>query len=163
MNDWIKVEQESIASTIFHLILYVIKVLFHCYPNPDEPFTTKCCTWYSSLAVMACARVCRDIMARNEITMKWIFHQISVVLQKTLVKWVPALKWWHPNVETEWWIVKQTAADLDNITMIWFIFSQVRAHISLWTVMCQTKFGLCFFIIHFSDCASCLQFSCFRI
>ena len=46
------------------------------------------------------------------------FHQISIVLQKALVKWASALKWWRASVETEWWIVKQTTADLDSITMI---------------------------------------------
>ena len=33
--------------------------------------TTKFCTWHGSIAVVACAKVYRDMMDRNEITAKW--------------------------------------------------------------------------------------------
>ena len=44
-------------------------------------------------AVMACAKVCCNMMTRNWIAAKWDLHQLWVVMEKSLLKCVLGLKW----------------------------------------------------------------------
>ena len=46
-------------------------VCFH--PNSDIVITTKFCTWHHSYTVVACAKICCDLMSTNGITTKRMF------------------------------------------------------------------------------------------
>ena len=54
--------------------------------NSDDLVSTKFCTCYDSTAVVPCAKICGDIIARNGITMKWNFNGIWIAMQKLWVK-----------------------------------------------------------------------------
>ena len=62
---------------------------FCSHPNCNEMIATKICTWHSSCVAMACAKFCCDIIAGNWITAKWNFHRIWIMMENSLVKWVP--------------------------------------------------------------------------
>ena len=51
--------------------------------------TTKFCTWHDSCSVMACAKICCDLMASNGITARRSFHRIWIAGKKSLVTRAP--------------------------------------------------------------------------
>ena len=71
---------------------------FHRYSNLMTNFThlycnaltaSKFCTWHNSCAIVACAKICCDLMARNGITTRLISHLIWIAAKKSLVKRSP--------------------------------------------------------------------------
>ena len=67
-----------------------MEISFCSHPNNDIVIATIFGTWHDSWAVVACAKFCRDMITSNWITAKWNFHRIWIVMEKSLVKWVPA-------------------------------------------------------------------------
>ena len=59
------------------------------HPNNNIVIATIFGTWHDSWAVVACAKFCCDMITSNWITAKWNFHRIWIVMEKSLVKWVP--------------------------------------------------------------------------
>ena len=47
----------------------------------------KFCTWHDSGTVIACALFCTDMMCCNGVTLIPIFHGISIMMEKSFVKW----------------------------------------------------------------------------
>ena len=78
-----------------------MEISFCSHPSTNKVIATKFGTWYDSWAVVACAKFCCDMINCNWIRAKWIFHRIWIVMEKSLVKWVPGFKisnWIHLSV-----------------------------------------------------------------
>ena len=69
----------------------VMEISFCSHPNTNKVIATIFGTWHDSWAVVACAKFCCDVIISNWIRAKWNFHHIWIVMEKSLVKWVPAL------------------------------------------------------------------------
>ena len=69
-----------------------MEISFCSHPNTKKVIATIFGTWHDSWAVVACAKFCRDIIISNWIRAKWNFHRIWIVMEKSLVKWVPGSK-----------------------------------------------------------------------
>ena len=86
----------TISLTIFHHNSNVMEISFCSYPTTNKVIATKFGTWHDGWAVMACAKFCCDMITSNWIRAKWNFHRIWIVMEKSLVKWVPggcSCKW----------------------------------------------------------------------
>ena len=65
---------------------------FYCH-NSNSPLNyngmiaTNFCTCHNSTAVVACAKVCYDMMARNRIAAKWICDPIWIAGEKSSLQW----------------------------------------------------------------------------
>ena len=70
----------------------VMEISFCSHPNTNKVIATIFGTWHDSWAVVACAKFCRDMISSNWIKAKWNFHRIWIVMEKSLVKWVPGLR-----------------------------------------------------------------------
>ena len=66
---------------------------FCSHPNTNKVVATIFGTWHDSWAVVACAKCCCDMIISSWIRAKWNFHHIWIVMEKSLVKWVPAPLW----------------------------------------------------------------------
>ena len=66
-----------------------MEISFCSHPNTNKVIVTIFGTWHDSWAVVACAKFCCDVIISNWIRAKWIFHHIWIVMEKSLVKWVP--------------------------------------------------------------------------
>ena len=66
-----------------------MEISFCSHPNNNIVIATIFGTWHDSWAVVACAKFCRDMITSNWIKAKWNFHRIWIVMEKSLVKWVP--------------------------------------------------------------------------
>ena len=66
-----------------------MEISFCSHPNTKKVIATIFGTWHDSWAVVACAKFCRDIIISYWIRAKWNFHRIWIVMEKSLVKWVP--------------------------------------------------------------------------
>ena len=74
-----------------------MEISFCSHPNNDIVIATIFGTWHDSWAVVACAKFCRDMITSNWIKAKWNFHRIWIVMEKSLVKWVPGALRQHAN------------------------------------------------------------------
>ena len=59
---------------------------FHSHLDSNTVIATKFCTWHDSCAVVACAKICCDLMASNGVMARQSFHRIWIVGKKPLVK-----------------------------------------------------------------------------
>ena len=66
-----------------------MEISFHSHLNSNTVIPTKLCTWHDSCAVVACAKICCDLMASNGITARWSCHRIWIAGKKSLVKRAP--------------------------------------------------------------------------
>ena len=66
-----------------------MEISFCSHPNTNKVIATKFGTWHDSWAVVACAKFCCDMITSYWIRAKWNFHQIWIVMEKLLAKWVP--------------------------------------------------------------------------
>ena len=66
-----------------------MEISFCSHPNINRVIATTFGTWHDSWTVVACAKFCRDMIISNWIRAKWNFHRIWIVMEKSLVKWVP--------------------------------------------------------------------------
>ena len=62
---------------------------FHSHLNSNTVIATKFCTWHDSCAVVACAKICCDLMASNGVMTRRSFHRIWIAGKKSLVKRAP--------------------------------------------------------------------------
>ena len=53
-------------------------------PNLQKMITSRFCTWHDSNAVVACTKTCSDLSTRNKVSAKRSFHEIWIVLEKTV-------------------------------------------------------------------------------
>ena len=66
-----------------------MEISFCSHSNTNKVIATKFGTWHDSWAVVACAKFCSDMITGNWIRAKWNVHRIWIVMEKSLVKWVP--------------------------------------------------------------------------
>ena len=66
-----------------------MEISFHSHLDSNTVIATKFCTWHDSCAVVACAKVCCNLMASNRIMARRSFHRIWIAGKKTLVKRAP--------------------------------------------------------------------------
>ena len=66
-----------------------MEISFHSHLDSNSMIATKFCTWHDSYAVVACAKICCDLMASNGVMARRSFHRISIAGKKTLVKRAP--------------------------------------------------------------------------
>ena len=66
-----------------------MEISFHSHLDCNTVIATKFCTWHDSCAVVACAKICCDLMASNGVMARRNFYRISIAGKKTLVKWAP--------------------------------------------------------------------------
>ena len=69
-----------------------MEISLHSHLESNIVIATKFCTWYDSCAVVACAKICRDLVASNGIAAIRSFHRIWIAGKKTLEKRAPAAK-----------------------------------------------------------------------
>ena len=107
-----------------------------CLSNSDRVITSKFCTCHDSRAVVACAKICSDLMSRNRIKAN-ISHQIWTMHEKSLELWPRGLTANHDILlcHKSWmtalpWMDQQ----LDLTIYMWDAFKEI--HVS---------FFLCFF------------------
>ena len=74
---------------IFHRNSNSMEISFHSHLDSNTVIATKFCTWHDSCAVVACAKLCCDLMASNGIMARRSFHRIWIAGKKTLVKRAP--------------------------------------------------------------------------
>ena len=63
----------------FHRNSNSMEIIFHSLLGSNTLIATKFCTWHNSCAVVACAKICCDLMAINGITARRMFHRIWIV------------------------------------------------------------------------------------
>ena len=63
-----------------------MEILFHSHLAFNKAIATKFCTWHDSCAVVACAKVCCDLMANNRIEARRSFSRNWIAGNKPLVK-----------------------------------------------------------------------------
>ena len=66
-----------------------MEISFHSHLDSNTVIATKYCTWHDSCAVVACAKLCCDLIASNGIPARWSFHRIWIAGKKPLVKRAP--------------------------------------------------------------------------
>ena len=66
-----------------------MEISLHSHLNSNTVIATKFCTWHDSCAVVACAKICCDLMASDRIRARQSFHRIWIAGKKSLVKWAP--------------------------------------------------------------------------
>ena len=64
--------------TFFHRISNSMEISFHSHLDSVRTIATKFCTCHGSCAVVACAKVCCDLMTSNGITARRSFHRIWI-------------------------------------------------------------------------------------
>ena len=88
-----------------------MEISFHSHLDSNTVIATKFCTWHDSCAVVACAKICCDLMASNGITARRSFHRIWIAGKKSLVKRAPGHGLSHVLQQAITW----TNADLLSI------------------------------------------------
>ena len=78
-----------VSPTIFPSQFKFVGNSFHSHLDSNTVIATKFCTWHDSCAVVACAKICCDLMASNGVMARRSFHRIWIVGKKTLVKRAP--------------------------------------------------------------------------
>ena len=94
-----------------------MEISFCSYPNTKKVIATIFGTWHDSWAVVACAKFCRNIIISNWIRAKWNFHRIWIVMEKSLVKWVPGLLLF-PHFEEAVWFTQFTQFDINHMVQL---------------------------------------------
>ena len=79
------------SNVFFHRNSNSMEISFHSHLDSNTVIATKFCTWHDSCAVVACAKICCDLMASNGITARRIFHRIWIAGKKSLVKRAPGV------------------------------------------------------------------------
>ena len=90
--------QGPILPNIFHHKPNFRVILFWSHPSSPIVIITNFCTWHNSCAVMACAKVCCNIISRTGITPKLNFSRIWIGMDKSRVKQTPG----HPISMSYW-------------------------------------------------------------
>ena len=63
---------------------------FSSHSNFNTWIVTKFCTWYNSCVVVVYVIICSDLLSRNGIIAKWIFHRIWIwIVEKIVTDMVP--------------------------------------------------------------------------
>ena len=71
-----------------------MEISFHSHLDSNTVIATKFCTWHDICAVVACAKICCDVMASNGVMARRSFHRVWIAGKKPLVKRAPAPCWW---------------------------------------------------------------------
>ena len=79
------------TNVFFHRNSNSMEISFWFHSNSNQVIATKFCAWRDRCAVVACAKICCDLVDSCCMTARWNFHQIWNVSKKLLVKW--ALGW----------------------------------------------------------------------
>ena len=66
-----------------------MEISFHSHLYSNTVIATNFCTRHDSCAVVACAKICCDLMTDNGITARRSFHRIWIAGKKSLVKRAP--------------------------------------------------------------------------
>ena len=66
-----------------------MEVSFHSHLDSNTVIARKFCTWHDSTAVVACAKICCDLVASNGIMARLSFHRIWIADKNPLVKRAP--------------------------------------------------------------------------
>ena len=88
----------TVSLTFFHRNSNSMEISFHAHLDSNAMIATKFCTWHDSCAVVACAKLCCDLMASNRDMARQIFHRIWIAGKKPLMKRAPgliSLQWRH--------------------------------------------------------------------
>ena len=84
--------------TLFHWRVFPrnsnsMEILFHFHLDSNTMIDTKFCTWHDSCTVVACAKICCDLMASNGITARQNFHRIWIAGKKIVSETGPWSHW----------------------------------------------------------------------
>ena len=97
----------------------LLEISFYSFANLSKILTTKYCTCHDSIAVIACAKNCSDLVHGSLTILRRIYHETCILYTNVLVKWAqatmaqygphrPQRKWGNwvativKNVEFEW-------------------------------------------------------------
>ena len=78
-----------VSLTVFPSQFKFMEISFHSHLNSYTWIAKKFCTWHDSCTVVACAKICCDLIVSNGITVRQSFHLIWIVGKKSLVKRAP--------------------------------------------------------------------------
>ena len=70
---WVPFHQQ-----FYHRNSNSMKISFHSHLDSDTMIVTNVWIWHDSCAVVACAKICCDLMTANGITARWSFHRIWI-------------------------------------------------------------------------------------
>ena len=87
-----------------------MEISFCSHPSCSEVISVEFCTWQESCAVVASVKFCSCMIPYTSVTLKPIFHQIWITIEKSFVKWPPGLHWYLAWVTITrlwpcWWII----------------------------------------------------------
>ena len=125
-----------------------MEISIRSHLDSNTVIAAKFCTWHDSCAVVACAKICCDLMATNEITARQSFHRIWIAGKKSLVKrapgpdnegnllpvrrhrWMKGLKiWWTGAILQQIKIDKKVNLTQHNVVSL----SHQGSHLLIWT------------------------------
>ena len=116
----------------FHHTFNSIKISCCSHPNFHELIAMKFCTWHNSSAVMAYGKVCSSVIISNGVTMKLNFHQIWIIMEKLLVRWLAGSPFnYDPSISNyihykRWYDITYSFPDFNGATIeIWKWISTV--------------------------------------
>ena len=84
-----QLDQGPVSLTVFPSQFKFDGNSFHSHLNSNTVIAIKYCSWHDSCAVVACAKICCDLIASNGITARRSFHRIWIAGKKSLVKRAP--------------------------------------------------------------------------
>ena len=76
---WLITDQEPVSLGTSGCTSSLMRISFCSHPKFDEWIATKFCTCHDNRAVMACAKICCNLITRSRTTPNLIFHKIWIV------------------------------------------------------------------------------------
>ena len=76
----------------FSMLFIFYGNLICCSSNSNELIPTNFCTWHDSSAVMSCAKICRDMITKNGITVKRIVSEKDLCQASQSLPWPSCFK-----------------------------------------------------------------------
>ena len=118
--------QGPVSLRFFHHNSNSMEISFHFHLDSNTVIATKLCTWHDSCAVVACAKICCDLMASSRVMARRCFHRIWFAGKKPLVKRDPgpdgiAAKWNLPRI----WIVMEKHQWNKPQIILWYFNCQI--------------------------------------
>ena len=109
-----------------------ISIRSHLYSN--AVIAAKFCTWHDSCAVVACAKICCDLMASNRVIAKRNFHRIWIAGKKPLLKRAPV----HDTVSSNFGFILHCQDS--KLALVWCFWIFLKPNVyEIWQV-----FGILF-------------------
>ena len=71
------------------IAINICTISFCCHLSCSEVIAIDICTWQDNYAVVACAKICCNMVPYNALIPKPIVNRIWIMIENLLVKWAP--------------------------------------------------------------------------